>query len=278
MYSHCADSDCLKPGSPPACFTGIFAFSMWTENFNSLQNSFFLLKSSLAFVLRAGILYKQTRTGSCDSHTYQRQNTKLYYSSRINHEPRLLLLLNATGSLLVPNSDVFTFTCSCATVSFDLHLIFKGPSAVAASSEALELLRVTFLYSCSALCHPHQVTPLTFPKTVADTGIPGQQGVSTGEAQDQRVCQAEDGEGVGHSIVPGSWLHTTYLLKEQSPDCCCFFKLYMYVKTSTSLNHVTYLQRHTEPLLMTAALPFLLLLKHQQRQTVWDKHTHSSEL
>lgn len=39
----------------------------------------------------------------------------------------------------------------------------------------------------------------------------------------------------------------------------------------------TYLQCHTEPLLVAAALllPLLLLLVHQQRQTVWCRHTHT---
>lgn len=58
--------------------------------------------------------------------------------------------------------------------------------------------------------------PLTFSQAVADAGIPSQQGVSAVEAQDQRVCQAEDGEGVGYAVVARPWLHTTDALTKQS--------------------------------------------------------------
>lgn len=61
---------------------------------------------------------------------------------------------------------------------------------------------------------PHKAKPLTFSQAVADTGIPGQQGVSTVEAQDQRVRQTEDGEGVGYPVIPGPGLHATDTLKK----------------------------------------------------------------
>lgn len=56
----------------------------------------------------------------------------------------------------------------------------------------------------------------TFSQTVADAGVPGQQGVSTAEAQDEGVCQTEDGEAVGDPVVPQPRLHATDALKKQS--------------------------------------------------------------
>lgn len=47
-------------------------------------------------------------------------------------------------------------------------------------------------------------------------GIPGQQGVSTVEAQDQDVGQTEDGEGVGYPVIPRPRLHATDPLEKQS--------------------------------------------------------------
>lgn len=74
---------------------------------------------------------------------------------------------------------------------------------------------ITFMNNPSALQHPRKVKALTFSQTVADVGIPGQQGVSAVEAQDQRAGQAEDGESVGHAVIAGPWLYTTDPLKEQ---------------------------------------------------------------
>lgn len=57
---------------------------------------------------------------------------------------------------------------------------------------------------------------LTFSQTVADAGVPGQQGISAAEAQDERVCQTEDGEAVGDPVVAQPRLHATDALKKQS--------------------------------------------------------------
>lgn len=61
----------------------------------------------------------------------------------------------------------------------------------------------------------HEAKPLTFSQAVADAGIPGQQGVSAVEAQDQRVCQTEDGECVGYPVIAGPRLHAADPLREQ---------------------------------------------------------------
>lgn len=57
---------------------------------------------------------------------------------------------------------------------------------------------------------------LTFSQTVADAGVPGQQGISAAEAQDECVCQTEDGEAVGDPVVAQPRLHATDALKKQS--------------------------------------------------------------
>lgn len=115
---------------------------------------------------------------------------------------------NSTFSPLFPGLDWASQSSTC------IHIHCAVSDCLESGSHGL-LLYVTFFYSYSVLCRPHKVKPLTFPKTVADAGIPGQQGVSAVEAQDQHVCQAEDGEGVGYSIVTGCWLHTTYPLQKQ---------------------------------------------------------------
>lgn len=72
-------------------------------------------------------------------------------------------------------------------------------------------------WKTTQLCHIHtKIKPLTFSQAVADAGIPGQQGISAVEAQDQCVGQAEDGESVGHPIIAGPWLYTTDPLREQT--------------------------------------------------------------
>lgn len=58
-----------------------------------------------------------------------------------------------------------------------------------------------------------QAAALTFSQAVADASVPGQQGFSAVEAQDQRVGQAEDGEAVGDPVVPGARLHPTDTLR-----------------------------------------------------------------
>lgn len=57
---------------------------------------------------------------------------------------------------------------------------------------------------------------LTFPQTVADSGVPGQQGVFAAEAQHQRVGQTQDGQRVGDAVVAGPGLHAADPLSEQS--------------------------------------------------------------
>lgn len=66
------------------------------------------------------------------------------------------------------------------------------------------------------LSYLHRAKPPTFSQAVADAGIPSQQGVSTVEAQHQRVRQAEDGEGVGYPIKARPWLHTADTLTKQN--------------------------------------------------------------
>lgn len=62
----------------------------------------------------------------------------------------------------------------------------------------------------------HAATPPTFPQAVADVGVPSQEGVPAAEAQHGGVCQAEDGQSVGHAVKPGPWLHTADVLKTET--------------------------------------------------------------
>ena len=72
-------------------------------------------------------------------------------------------------------------------------------------------------WSSTQLCkHPHTMKKLTFSQAVADAGIPGQKGVSAVESQNQRVCQAEDGEGVRYTVIAGPWLYAADPLKVQA--------------------------------------------------------------
>lgn len=68
--------------------------------------------------------------------------------------------------------------------------------------------------------------PRTFSQAVADASIPGQQGISAVEAQDQRAGQTEDGEGVGHPVESRPRLHAADPLREHSTlqwDCLVFY-------------------------------------------------------
>lgn len=72
----------------------------------------------------------------------------------------------------------------------------------------------------------HRIKPLTFSQAVADTGIPGQQGLSAVKAKDQHVGEAEYGEGVGYAIIPWTRLYTTDALRVQR---------YIYFKNTSAL-------------------------------------------